>query len=484
MWGATKLLTVFLVLAGVSVPALALDASPCRIGIPGAPKVLAECSTLSVPENPAEPDGTMLDLAVVRIPALAAAPLADPLVLIQGGPGGSSINLYLQLRNALVGVRRSRDIIVMDQRGTGQSAAGLECATPKDIDFETAPADLLDQLVEECLGSLERDARFYTTSVAVRDLDALREAFGIERWNIYGVSYGTRVAQHYLRRYPQHVRSVVLDGSVPPTTVLGPGIAPAAQAALDAIFRRCADDSACSEQFGSVDGKFAALKERLHGGGVSVTRTNPLSGAIEEVPVSPDALSGLTRLMSYSTTTAALLPLMINEAFEGRYATLLAQSEMILGDVETAINLAMHNSVVCSEDWPRIDRDASALGESTYLGTAVTDALDSLCARWPVGPVDADFHDPVVSESPILFLSGANDPATPSHYVKAIIDGGLTNSLHIIVKHQGHGVVAIGCIPRIVEAFIDAASIAELDASCVEDVWPTPFFLTPAGPAP
>jgi pimeloyl-ACP methyl ester carboxylesterase len=293
-----RIVLALAVLGAAQASAQTLEEAECRLERPGSDSVLARCSTLRVPEDPAVPDGPMLELAVARIPAQAAAPLPDPLVLIQGGPGGSSIDLYMQLRGAFAGVRQRRDIVVMDQRGTGRSAAGFECETPKDLDIETAAAELLATLVRDCLGAIERDPRVYTTSVAVRDLDALRAALGVETWNIYGVSYGTRVAQHYLRRYPEHTRSVILDGSVPPDTILGPEIADAAQAALDAIFARCAEDRGCAAHFPNLPAKFTELRERFAGGEVQLTRPNPLTGELEQVPIVEGALIGLTRLMS------------------------------------------------------------------------------------------------------------------------------------------------------------------------------------------
>lgn len=463
--------------------AFALEESSCRLRAPGLATVLAACTTLEVPENPDEPNGPTLELFVARIPALASVPLPDPLVLIAGGPGQSTVDLYLQLRNAFAGVLARRDIVLLDQRGTGRSAAGYTCPTPEDLDFQTAAADLLETLLERCRGSLERDPRLFTTSIAVRDLDQLRAALGVEQWNVYGVSYGTRVAQHYLRKFPEHTRTVVLDGVVPPDLALGPEIASAAQQALEAIFARCNEDTACRDRFGDLSAKFARVQGELANGSVTVTRSNADTGELEEVPLAEGHLQGLTRLMSYSTATAALLPLVIDDAHGGRYSTLLAQTEMILGGVEQSLSFPMHNSVVCAEDVPRI-RDGDDHGEGTYLSSSIIDALSTICEGWPVGPVDQDFFAPVASERPVLLLSGSNDPVTPPRYAERVIGEGLRNSLHIIAPDQGHGIAPIGCAPRLIADFIDAASFADLETSCVDDVLPLPFFLSPAGPAP
>ena len=467
-----------------SAQAQDLAESECRIGLRGGEQVLAQCATLAVPANPESPDGERLALAVVRIPALAAAPLPDPLVLIQGGPGGSSIDLYLSMRGALTGLRRNRDIIVMDQRGTGRSADGLRCESPADIDFQVAETELLRELLARCLADIERDPRLFTTSLAVRDLEALRVAYGLEQWNIYGVSYGTRVAQHYMRRYPERVRTLLLDGSLPAPQVLGPYIALATQSALDEILARCTHDSGCSQQFGDVRAKFAELLVRLEAEDIRIPRVDRDTGETEQVPIGADLLIGLTRMMSYSTGTAALLPLTIDEAHAGRYGTLLYQAELVFGGIDNSMNMAMHNNVICSEDWSRYDPANAPDTANTYIGNAMIEALDVICASWPTGPVDEDFFAPLATDAPVLFISGSADPATPAEFVDEIIASGVSNALHIVVEHQGHGVFGIGCMPRIAERFINAASIDDLDVSCIDAALPVPFFLSPAGPAP
>jgi pimeloyl-ACP methyl ester carboxylesterase len=484
MGGTLLRILALVIFAGCALQAAALEESECRIGLRGGAKILARCATLEVPANPEDPDGEQLELAVARIPALAATPLPDPIVMINGGPGGSSIDLYLGLRNALTGMRRNRDIIVMDQRGTGRSMQGLSCEAPEDLDFQVAGPELIGELTSDCLAQIEVDPRFYTTSLAVRDLDVLREAYGFESWNIYGVSYGSRVAQHYVRRYPARARTVILDGSIPATEILGPYIPLAMQSALDEILFRCEQDVDCSEQFGDIGGKFGEILERLETEEISVGRVDRQTGETFELPLRVDTLVGLARFMSYSSGTAALLPLTIDETHAGRYGTLMDQAELMFGEVDRSINMAMHNNVMCSEDWSRFDPDNTPDVSGTYAGSAFVETLTAICSIWPTGPVDEDFSSALVTDVPVLFISGSADPATPAEFVEEIIAGGVGNSMHIVVEDQGHGVFALGCMPQIVEAFVNAASVDDLDTSCIDAVLPTPFFLTPAGPAP
>jgi len=193
----------------------ALAESPCRLLHESLPAAFGLCATLEVPENYDEPDGETIELFFARMPAQTANPAPDPLLLINGGPGGSAVDLYLQLPGAFEAIRRQRDILLLDQRGTGRSLSGLDCELPEDFELVTSTPAEIRETVSSCIAEFEHDPRYFTTSVAISDLESLREALEIEQWNIYGVSYGTRVAQHYLRRHGDGVRAMILDGIVP-----------------------------------------------------------------------------------------------------------------------------------------------------------------------------------------------------------------------------------------------------------------------------
>lgn len=461
-----------------------LDESNCVLEVAGISKRYARCATLGVPLDPEVPDGETFDLFVARIPSQVANPFPDPLLLITGGPGQSTVDFYMQYRGVFAPVRRDRDLILVDQRGTGRSAAGFECDLPADYDFQIADEESLESLTADCLAALEHDPGLFTTSVAVRDLEVVRRELGVEQWNIYGISYGTRVAQHYLRRFPEHVRTVVLDGVVPPTLGLGPEMAINAQATLDRLFERCAENEACAARFGDLATLFDDLMSRIQESPVSVAARDPATGEFEETLVTEEYLMGVTRLFSYSDTTAALLPLIIHEAANGRFEMLLAQAEMIASNLERAISFPMHNSVICAEDYPFETVETSAAYADAYLGTSIIDALNTICGLWPQGIVDPDFKDPLASAHPILVLSGENDPATPAQYGEDVIAEGLGNALHLVGPGKGHGMAPIGCVPDLMQEFIEAAATGELEADCLDRLIPAPFFLSAAGPGP
>ena len=460
----------------------------CRLASDPLPAAFARCGTLAVPEDPSSADGRTVELFVARVPSLSSAPRPDPLLLIAGGPGESTVDMYLQLRGAFEPARRERDVILVDQRGTGRSAAGFSCGVPEDLSLDATGAAQLGAYIDRCLAELEHDPRFYTTSVAVQDLDRVRAALGIEQWNVYGVSYGTRVAQHYLRRYPEHTRAVVLDGVVPPDLALGPDIAREAQRALEQIYARCAADDGCHERFANLPTEFRELLARLDAAPVSVPgarstdSTGDASAASATGQFTAQELRALVRLLSYNAATVALLPALLHEAYAGDYAPLANQMTTTLRRLPESLSFAMSNSVTCTEDVPFAAAGAREGLAATYLGTRIVDALDAICARWPRGVLDADFKAPVVSDRPALLLSGSNDPITPPAYA-ARSAATLAHATQLVGDRQGHGIVAVGCVPRLLRSFLERPEQA-LDAACLEAEPPMPFFLSQLGPGP
>ncbi|MBN1240054.1 MAG: alpha/beta fold hydrolase, partial [Gammaproteobacteria bacterium] len=374
--------------------------------------------------------------------------------------------------------------LLLDQRGTGRSAAGFRCELDQAATLTTGAVEALGEMLEECLATIRHDPRLFSTSPAVGDLDALRRALGAEEWNLYGISYGTRVAQHYARLHPERVRSMVLDGVVPAELALGPFIARDAQAALDAILARCETDPACSSRYAELGRKFEDLRLRLAAGPVSIDVANPATGEIESRLLGESDLQGVVRLMSYTAATASLLPLAISEAHRGEYGMLAAQVDILTRDLAETVSVPMHNSVVCTEDVPYFPDDLPVDPDDVYLGTTIVDSLRAICEIWPAGVIDAGFKEPLEFDGPVLLLSGENDPVTPPEYAVRVMTAGLGNARHLVGPGQGHGMAGIGCAPRLIAAFVEAASPAAVDGACLDREPPTPFFLSKLGPAP
>lgn len=464
-----------------------LALKPCRLEHPARMlAVPAECGTVMVPENPESPAGRKIELFVARVPAISLNKSRDPLFLIAGGPGTSAVDLYTSSAGPFDRVRRTRDIILVDQRGTGRSHR-LDCHfEDRDLlasfdDVDVGPAN------EKCRDELAKtsDLRQYTTSIAVRDLDHVRQLLGYTRINIYGQSYGTRVAQHYARRYPKATRTLILDGVIDPATVLGPAIALDAEQALERILKRCTSDAACQKAFGDPYSDYQALRARLATSPSRVSIEDP-SGKPTEFAFGMRHLSAVLRLASYNDDQAALLPLSLHLAErENNFTPLANQFRVFARALEEAFAYGMHNSVACSEDTPLIDTaklDRKTL-DATHMGAMQVDELIEACRGWPKGVVDSDLHAPFKSDAAALLLSGADDPVTPPEYATRAREA-FADSRHVIVAAHGHGQIGAPCIDRIIAGFIDTGTTKGLDSSCVNKLAPMPFFTTLSGPAP
>ena len=471
-------------LPGAPAHTAEIDLEPCDLSArDGRREVDARCGTLEVPLKPGDPHGETIELFVAVVPALAEQPSPDPLMVIAGGPGEAATRFYVTVEQAFSRVARDRDIVLVDQRGTGASAP-LRCAGVQEDDpfLRAGGVDAMIDANVRCLGELDHDPRYFTTSVAVRDLERVRETLGYEELNLYGVSYGTRVAQHYLRRYPHRTRRVILDSVVPPDVALGPEVALASQAALDALFDRCAADHGCRDAFPDLRQRFDAVLERLRAQAVDIVLDHPRTGDPVDVAVDHWMLIGVVRLLVYHPRTASLLPVLIDAAHRGDYRAVVGQAFVIAERMED-IAVGLNNAVVCTEDLPFVrdlDVDAQA---ATYMGSAFMDILAGVCEHWPRGVLDDDLREPLVSDRPTLILAGELDPITPPRYARRAATG-LSEVVEVVGRGQGHGMLVVGCAQRLMAEFLDLAEVGALDLDCVDRMRPFPLFISRMGPGP
>lgn len=464
-----------------------LDFETCELeSHTGGRLVRAECAILKLPENPEEPDKNLIDVHVARISALSSRKRKDPLLFIPGGPGQAASENWGTVQGAFQSILRKRDVILVDQRGTGLSNK-LGCkAASNQSESMVFDAELTSDVSSDCLESLQADPRFYSTSIAVKDLEEVRKSLGVETWNIYGVSYGTRVALHYLRRYPDRVRTVTLDAVVPPGVALGPGISLDAEAAFQKMLERCASDSACNAAFPNLGDGTRKLLEDLEREPREISYENFTSGTVENLTVNNNHVSLTMRMMSYSSHGVSILPNMLYEAYaRDNFAPFARQAELQNNNISNSLAMGMHNAVICTEDYPLLnnpDIDLSAM-ENTYLGSVPSEALKANCADWPSGIMDEDFHEPLVTDVPTLILSGGADPVTPARYGQ-LLEKLMPNALHIVNPYQGHMQVMLGCSPTVVNNFIVRGNTQDVDYGCLERLRPEPFFVNANGPRP
>jgi len=473
--------------AGRAIAAPRLALAPCELRQSEELTLIqARCGRLAVPENPAAPQGRRIDLRIAVVPAVSTHPRPDPLFVLAGGPGMAATSFYASVAPVFGPIHRDRDIVLVDQRGTGGSNA-LNCESSSEDLYQSTTAEIVAE-TERCLKMLRAHAhvRFYTTSLAVQDLDRVRASLGYARINLYGSSYGTVVAQQYIREFPGRVRSVILDGVVPPELALGAMSALDAQHALASVFARCARQTACRERFGDPAAAYRQVRDSLAAHPVPVDLIDPTSGQPYHLPFSAADLAMVLHLASYTPELAALLPLDLHEAATaGDFAPLAGQFLLIDRLYGGAIAEGMNDSVVCAEDVPfyHVDPQQRALLAATFLGTSQLDALEAICRIWPRGPVAADFHQPLHSQVPALLLSGGNDPITPPRDA-ALASRGFEHSLSVVIPGFGHGQLTDPCMADVMARFVRRASVAGLDTACTRRLTPMPFFLTRNGPAP
>lgn len=462
----------------------ALELEDCRLG-EGASRVDAECGHLVVPEDHAKPDGRTLSLPVAVIRATSREPAADPLVLLAGGPGQAATEAFLPVLGALERINAERDLVLLDQRGTGKESL-LDCpafADPDNADVLDAAQSrrIAEQCIEQLTGSV--DLSFYTTREAAQDLEALRIALGATKLNLYGASYGTRLAQVYATLYPEAVRSIVLDGVVPLDLAFGPRIGIDAQAALDRVLDRCAADPSCATRFPDLAPRLAAALAALDSAPRTVSTPHPRSGLATEVEVTREVAAQVLRLMTYAPETSALLPLIVDSIARGDLQALAGQWLVVGEGLIDSMNQALSLSVLCAEDAPFFDPQALAETASSYLRDDVPKALTETCPVWPTRPLPEGARQPFRSDIPTLLLSGENDPVTPPVYGDRVV-ATLTRARHLVAPGMGHNVLPRGCAPKLVAQFVDTVDPAGLDAACLDSLAAAAPFLSPAGPAP
>jgi len=464
-----------------------LTFSPCELStMDGRGFLSALCANWSQPLNTDNPESQTLDLYVAKLKSTSPDPLTDPLLIINGGPGGSSIDLLVDL--ASLGLFRKilnkRDVIVLDQRGTGRSSP-LHCDDLSDDQLQIANKDI-HLLTKKCLAELSFDPRYFSTTAAIKDIEALRTQLGYSAMNVYGVSYGTRVAVEYARLFPDSVRSLILDGVVPPTLALGPDVAVNSQHALDKVFEQCEAAPACKNAFPDLQDQFEQLTRTLKQKLILTEIRKPKSGKIVELKLEYEHLALVVRMSLYNPEMRSLLPLLIHRAAaEKNFDGIAANASQLLEQVTQSISNGMHNAVVCTEDVPffRDEDELILASKSTYMGDEFYQGLIDICSVWPEGVSDKNNKQPFVSKIPSLILSGEFDPVTPPAYAELLTET-LENAIHVIGKGQGHGLITRGCVPEIISDFVLNPQPKILDTDCIKHLQPVPFFVNSFGPAP
>jgi len=460
----------------VSFHSTAIDWQECRIGTDTSHKIKAECGHLSVAENREKPSRMIaLNIAIIR--SISTKKQNDPVIMLAGGPGQSAVESYPGAASAFRDILKDRDVVLVDQRGTGQSNP-LKCDFDQSIQEELANNDdLLLAEVQKCVDNLDADTRYYTTTESIKDLEEVRKALKIEKWNLLGISYGTRKALTYMKMFPDSIRSVILDGVVPQQEPLASSHEKNLVNALRKQFEQCGKQAACKQAFGDIEQQMWELLEKVETEKPTIRLQNFSTGKYEEITLTKESTALAIRLFAYSANSMNLLPLMIAKANRGQLETIASQANMINSMLSDSIS-NVEFSIVCAEDIPFYSHYSA--NKNNIFGDNFLERTKKICDVWPHITVNASFKDPVASDLPVLLLSGELDPVTPPEFAELTMQT-LSNSQHLVAKGQGHNVFPLGCMPDIISAFIQDP-MQELDTECMNDFNYTPFFINMMGP--
>jgi len=430
-------------------------------------KAQVQCGELQVPEDYRNLDGESITINFVVLPAIDDTDNKTPLLFLAGGPGQAAAELAAGLKNVFYEVRKTRDLILIDQRGTGLSHP-LQCESAAEQNvYALTPEDFTAQDIKDCLKGLTGDLSQYNSENAIRDFEAVRLALGHEKINIYGGSYGTRAGLVYLRMFPNSIRSVVLD-SVGPIEVPIGLFGQSSARSFNLLLTNCQKDLSCQQAFPQLKQEFQTLLTRLEQAPIQVSIPHPRLGIQTNFVISKAKLLGTIRSQLYSVASRSLVPLTIHQAFLGNYmplAGLVAQTEGVQG-----VYIGLLFNITCNEDYPRISlKDFAQDANNNFGGDDSHFSFKMACPFWPKYSPSDDFYNPVVADVPTLILSGDLDPVTPpsngDYSAKT-----LPNSHHVIVRNAAHTVAMNTCASDLINEFLTSLSPKQLDESCLDDI--------------
>lgn len=436
------------------------------------------CGKLPVYENRAANAGRQIALNIVLLPARNSQAAADPVFYLAGGPGQAAARIASAGEDAIMReLRRERDLVFVDMRGTGESN-GLRCdLTIARSDVQAIFGEIFDPaVIQACRDKLERiaDLTKYNTALGIDDLDDVRSALGYDRINLFGISHGAQAALEYLRRHPNHARTATLAGIVTPAAKAPLHFAKGAEQAITRLFNDCAADEACNGAFPDLETKFGRLLRSFDKGAVSVPALHLASKTYQSITLSRGVFTVQLLSLLYSSRTLSLLPLIIDRAARGDwlpYAQVVARTA---APPEYRVDLGAYLSATCSESLPFIDETELARATAvTFMEGYRTRRHLQACAHWPHRAIGPEYFEPVRSATPVLILSGDIDPATPAEYGAQALQT-LPNGRQVILRNTPHS-YSVPCAREIIVQFIASGSVRELDDSCAARLRRPPF---------
>lgn len=437
-------------------------------------KLHARCGDLQVPEDWEKPRGRKIPIHFVVIPATGRS--SGAMFEFAGGPGVAPTSGAESMAQIFAFALKDRDFVLVDQRGTGQSNP-LDCGdAPKDAPL-SATFQTLAQRAQECLPHLREraDLRQYHAVNSIRDFEALRAALKYDKIDVHGLSYGSRLAQYYAREYPQHVRTLLLEGPLAIGEHVPEHFARDADGVLRALFAQCAADIACHTAFPQLEAEFqkvlAAFDQPRR-----IKLTNPATKGEEEVTVSRVELTEAVRYMLYNPIDSAKLPQFIDRVAGGDWQA--AGNEALRRGRVNQVSLGMWFSVTCAEDVDLIPPTAEVEADKTYFSGDRIRQQRAACAIWPHARLDPQWltRQPN-SHVPALIVAGAMDAVTPPA-LSRIISAHFPGSKMIEIPegtHNVEGMEHLECLDQIERSFLRSDGPQEVAISCLSEMKRPPF---------
>ncbi|ABN63743.1 alpha/beta hydrolase [Shewanella baltica] len=438
------------------------------------------CGFVTVPENPNKPDGKQIQVHYVVLPAVKNVNHEEALLAIAGGPGQSAIDNAAGFDAMLSKVRQQRDILLIDQRGTGRSNL-LTCdeGAQSPLSFDDDNADTLAE-TQKCLAKIDADVTQYGSLNAIKDFEAVRQHLGYKKLHIYGISYGTRMAQLYMRLYPAHLATVTLDGIVPmQQSVLEIGAS--IDRGFDLLFKDCQETTACHAQFPELKAEFDQVAASLAKAPVMENVYDPVTGEKTMLTMTRGKFYGSIRMALYQANVRALVPHAIHQAAKHNFQPILGLYSLTTDNAGMA--MGMHASVVCGEDMPRITPAMREQAQHSFMGKTMLEGLEATCEVWKVPAVDDSFSEPISSDIPTLLLSGEIDPATPPSWGELAMEK-LTNAKHFVAPYATHGVAYQSCANNLIADLVRSGSVKDLDGECLKKDVRRSFYLNASSVEP
>lgn len=430
----------------------------------------ALCGKYSVPENRQLRGGRKIALNILVLPSKAEKPESDPFFALAGGPGQAATEAFPVI-GYVARVRELREVVLIDQRGMGQSNP-LPCALQALDDAQSILGEgYSTERIRECRAESDKkaDTTQYTTSIAAVDLDAVRQAMGYDKINLFGGSYGTRAALVYVRLYGNHVRTLTLEAVAPPQVSIPLPFAKALQSSLDGVIAFCSADAGCQKAYPDLRKEFLAVVERLDKSPAQFQINN------QSVTLSREMFLSRLRSLLYVPQFVSALPYFIHSAHKGDWSPYAGAVLALRRSIESGVARGAFLGVMCAEDVPALTEAAIRRETAgTYLGDSAVRRYQQYCKAWgAAGSIPKDYHAPVRSKTPALLISGALDPATPPEGAR-LAARSLTNSRQVIVKQGTHG-TGSPCVDGLIADFVKQGSTSVLDDSCVNQIHLPPF---------